>query len=888
MIARRPKPQRPRPFRLDIRQGVLDEIDFHVAMLARELAEAGWDPTSAQAEARRRFGDVDRIAAQCAAIGEKRERTMDRTETLSELVQDLRYALRQLRQAPAFAAVAVLTLALGIGATTALWSVVQAVVLRPFPFAHPERVMLLTETWKGTDGDVSIGNYVDLEAASTSYQALGAAAFKSFNLADAGTPERILGARVTPSFFAVFGVQPRLGRTFLPGEDRPGQELEVVLGYGLFERRFGGDRAIVGRQIRLDGRPYRVVGVMPPRFDPTASNEELWVPFAWTPAERAQHDEHYLTVVALLKPGVSPTRANAELAGIFKELQARFPQDVFGRSARVRPLPEVLVGDYRGRLFLLLGAVAFVLLIACGNVANLLLARGAARAKELAVRAAIGAGRRRIVRQLLTESAVLALLAGIAGVGLAALGIRALAGSAPADIPRLAEVRIDGPVLLFALGTALAASLLAGLLPALRASRQEPQTVLKEGGRGRGTAHDRVRTGLVVAEVALALTLLAGAGLLVRSALYLQKVDLGFETQGVLLARVSLPKAAYPEGENVVRVYQEMVSRLSRTPGVAFAAATSRPPLSGGGSNGLLREGVTPTPENIVQSELHIVTPDYFRVMGIPIVRGRGFDANDAAGRPKVMIVSEEVARRLWPGEDPLGKRIACCEGSPENPLWKTVVGVTRDLRSAGPSVEVSPEFYLPLEQTPPAAWEWTQRTMTLAVRGPADPHSLAGAVRAAVAEVDPTLPLYSVRTLDEALRQTAAEARFRTLLLGLLGVLGLALAAVGIYGVISYFVSLRRHEIGIRMALGATPRDVVALLTWQGVRPVLIGLALGSGLAFAVTRWLESQLHGVTATDPATYGGVALLLFAVGLAASLVPARRATRVDPTEAFQEG
>jgi putative ABC transport system permease protein len=889
MIARQPRPPRPRLFRPDVRDEVTAEIEFHVEMLARELAEAGWDPAAARAEARRRFGDVDRVVAECSAIGHKRERDMQRTEFFAEIGQDLRYALRQLKTAPAFTAVAVLTLALGIGATTALWSVVQAVVLRPFPFAHPERVMLLSEVWKGEDGNVSIGNYVDVETASTSYAALGAAQFKSFNLADAGTPERVLGARVTHGFFDVFGVRPLLGRTFRPEENRPGQEQEVVLGHGLYQRRFGGDRGVLGRLVRLDGRPYRVIGVMPPRFDPTASNEELWVPTAWTPANRAQHDEHFLTVAALLKPGVSRPQANAELAGIFKDLQARFPQDDVGRGAHLRSLPEVLVGDYRGRLFLLLGAVAFVLLIACGNVANLLLARGAARGKELAIRAAIGAGRHRIVRQLLTESAVLALLAGVAGVGLAALGIRALVGGAPADIPRLAEVRIDGPVLLFALGTALAASLLAGLLPALRAAGQDPQSVLKEGGRGRGTAHDRVRTGLIVAEVALALTLLAGAGLLVRSALYLQRVQLGFEPKGVLLARVALPQAAYPEPQSVVRAYQEMVARLARMPGVEAAAVTSRAPLGGGGgSNGLVREGQPPIPENFVQSELHIVTPGYFRALGIPVTRGRGLDAQDVAGRPRVMVVSAALARRMWPGENPLGKRVACCEGSPEDPRWKTVVGVAGDVRSAGPSIDVAPEFYLPMEQVPPEAWEWIQRGMTIVVRGPADPHSLAGAVRSAVAGVDPSLALYSVRTLDEALRQSVAEARFRTLLLGLLGAIGLALAAVGIYGVISYFVSLRRHEIGIRMALGATPGDVVTLLTWQGVRPVLAGLGLGAGLAFAATRWLASQLYGVSATDPVTFAGVALLLFAVGLAASLIPARRATRVDPTEAMQGG
>jgi predicted permease len=893
MIARAPKPPRPRLFRPKDetgKAGVTAEIQFHVSMLVDELTAEGWEPAAARDEARRRFGDVDRVVALCSAIGEKKERDMERTESFAEIGQDLRYALRQLKSAPAFTALAVLTLALGIGATTALWSVVHAVVLRPFAFAHPERVMFLSETWKGQDSDVSVGNFVDTEAAATSYTALGAASFKSFNLADAGTPERVFGARVSSGFFSVFGVRPALGRTFTPEEDRPGREGETVLGAGLYERRFGGDPAILGRSVRLDGRPYKVIGVMPEGFNPTASDEELWVPTAWTPAQRAQHDEHYLAVVALLKPGVSRERAAAELKGIFETLAVRFPGDDAGHGGKLRPLPEVLVGDYRGRLFLLLGAVGFVLLIACGNVANLLLARGAARGKELAIRAAIGAGRHRIVRQLLTESALLALLAGIVGVGLATLSLHALVGSAPADIPRLAEARIDGAVLAFALITALAASLAAGLVPALRAARQDPQAVLKEGGRGRGTTRDAVRTGLIVAEVALALTLLAGAGLLVRSALYLQTVRLGFEPAGVLMARVALPEAAYPQAESIERACTEIAARLSRMPGVAAAAVTSQAPLGGGGgaSNGMLKEGLAPTPDNFVQARLHIVTSDYFRAMGIPLARGRGFDGRDVAGRERVMIVSAYLARREWPGEDPIGKRLNCCEGSPEDPRYKTVVGVAGDVRSAGPSIEVTPEFYLPIAQAPPAAWTWIQRSMTIVVRGPADPRALAATVRTVVREVDPSLPLYSVHTFDEARRESVAEARFRTLLLGLLGAIGLALSAVGIYGVIAYFVSLRRHEIGVRLALGATPGAIVALLTWQGVRPVLAGLALGSGLAFAATRWLSSQLYGVSATDPLTFAGVAALLFFVGALASLIPARRATRVDPTEALQAG
>jgi predicted permease len=629
-----------------------------------------------------------------------------------------------------------------------------------------------------------------------------------------------------------------------------------------------------------------VIGVMPSNFDPSASGEELWVPIAFTPERRAEHDEHYLLVTALLKPGVSLAQAQAEMEPIARRIGELFPDAVRG-GVHVASLSEVLIGDFRQRLLILLGAVGFVLLIACGNVANLLLARGAARAKEIAIRAAIGAGRGRIVRQLLTESAVLALVSAAVGLALAYGAIRVLVAAAPDGIPRLGETRIDGVVLLFALGLATLSSVVFGLVPALRAARQDLQVTLRDGGRGMGTARDTVRTGLIVSEVALALTLLVGAGLLIRSAMHLQSVAPGFDTTGVLTARLALPQATYGEPAHVARTFKSIVEQLRQAPGVRAAAVVSQAPMGpGGGSNGLVPEGKPLTMENTIDSRLRIITPEYLTAMRIPLKRGRLFTDRDVAGGERVMIVSEALARRAWPNEDPIGKRIACCEGAPDDPRWKTVVGVVGDVRSDGPTVEVGPEFYLPIDQIPPEAWDWIQRTMTLVVRGESAPAALTSAMRGAVRAVDPSLPLYRIATMSEALRASTAQARFNTLLLASFGAIGLLLAAAGIYSVIAYFVSMRTHEIGVRMALGATTRDIVTLMTWQGLRPVFIGVAIGAVTAFATTRLLRGSLYGVSATDPLTFAGVVVVLVAVGLVATLIPARRAMRVEPTRALQ--
>jgi predicted permease len=870
-----------------IGEQVAAEVEFHIEMRTRELVQAGMDQAEARAEALRRFGSLDDVSAECREIGSDREKTVRRAEFLSELRQDAAFAVRQLLKAPAFTAVTVGTLALGIGATTAIFSAVRSVVLRAFPYEHPDRVMMVAEFWNGMDGNVSDGNFTDWHAAAKSFQAFAAERFTSFTLADRTSAERLSGGRVTHEFFAVFGTRPLLGRTFLPEEDQPGREEVAVLSHTLWTSRFGADPAIVGRQLQLNGRPHTIVGVMPASFDPTLSGEQLWVPMAWTPERKAMHDEHHNFVVALLKPGVTREQAQSEMGTITRALAERYPRDNEGRSAVVRHLPEVLVGDFRQRLLVTLGAVSFVLLIACGNVANLLLVRSGARQKEIAVRAALGAGRGRIVRQLLTESAVLSLAGSLAGLALAWFGIRALVASAPPGIPRLEQTRIDPVVLAFALGVALLCSLIFGLAPALRAVARSVQTTLREGGRGIGTSRDALRTGLVVAEVTLAFTLLVAAGLLVRSALYLQTVDSGIDPKGVLVGRVALPPIAYQEPTHAARTFKQIVEQLQAKPGVRAAAVVSQPPLGGGGgSNGLIPEGRAINPQNVINSGRRVITPGYFAAMGVQLERGRIFTDADIAGAPRVMIVSAELARRAWPGQDPIGKRVVCCEGGPDDPRWKTVVGVARDVRSAGPTVDVGPEFYLPIDQVPPEAWDWMQRTMAIVVRGSdADAAPLAASIRDVVRGIDPNLPVYTITTMTDALRDSTAQARFNTLLLTLLGAIGLVLAAVGIYGVVAYFVNLRTHEIGVRVALGAQPRDVMRLMTWQGARPILIGMVIGILAAVATTRLLRSSVYGVSVTDPLTILAVAVALGLVGLLASVIPARRATRVDPVRAL---
>jgi predicted permease len=876
-------------WRASVEEEVDAELAFHVEMRTREYIANGMDPDAARAAAIAKFGNIGYVNAECRTIGHSRERVMERTEYFNELVHDVRFALRQLLKTPAFTIIAVLTLALGIGATTAIFSAVQAVVLRPFPFARPDELVFVFSTWNGNDGGAAIGNYADWRARATSFANLAAIGFTSVTISEGDAPLRTAAARVTANMFPMYGVQPAMGRVFTADEDVPGRDNVVVLSDAFWRSQFGSDRGIVGKTLTINGRPRTVIGVMPPSFDPTDSHESLWLPAAFTPQQLAFHDEHGQYVVGRLKPAVTIAAAQREMEAVSKQMALDYPKTNTGRGAHVQRLADAIIGDYHDRLLVLLGAVACVLLIACGNVANLLLARGAARAKELAIRSAIGAGRGRILRQLLTESFVLALLATVAGILLAWLAIHLLIGAAPANIPRLADTRVNGVVLAFALGLSIVSTLVFGLVPALRIVRGDLQQTLREGGKtSLASARDRVRTVLIAGEVAIALTLLVGAGLLIRTAMYLNTVDPGFKADGLVMARVALRPAPDAEAaaSEAEQTFLRIVDALKAQPGIAAAAVTTQAPLgAGGGSNGLVREGGT-FPKDVVDARSRMVTPGYLAAMGIPLLRGRDIGPEDVKGGLRVMVLSAAAAKALWPNEDPIGKRVSCCEGSEDDPRYKTVIGIAGDVRTAGPLQDVSPEFYIPIVQAPPIAWRWVNRTMTLVARAKnGDATSIAPTLRTAVKSVDPTLPVWNVFTIGDRIKASMAESRFHLMLLVTLGCVGLVLAAAGIYSVIAYFVALRTHEIGVRMALGATSRDVVRLLTLQGLRPVVIGAIAGSIAALWATRLLANSLRGVRTSDPTTFIAVTAVLLLVALVAILIPARRATAVDPTMAL---
>ncbi len=861
------------------------ELEFHLAMRQRELMARGLSEAQARQAALDKFGDVRRARRECRAIGHQREQRMRLHQYWSELRQDAAFSVRQMIAAPAFTLIAVATLALGIGATTAIFSTVHAVVLRPLPVPQPERLVVVSEVWRDLGkGNMSAGNFVDMAAEQTVFDALTATTSASMTLAREEGAERVIGVRASGGFFAVFGVEPMLGRAFGAAEDEPGREQVVVLSHRFWTRQFGADRNVLGRQITLDARPYTVIGVMPASFDFTADAEALWVPIAFTPERKAMHDEHFLAVYGRLKPGVSVQQANQQLETIARGLRERFPKDDAERGLTATGLMETFVGDYAQRLIVLLGAVGFVLLIACGNVSNLLLARGASRAREMAVRSALGAGQGRLVRQLCTESIVLGLTAAIAGIALARGFVALLIAYGPTGVPRLEQTRIDATALAFTVVLALLSSIVFGLVPAWRAAQVDINSTLKEATRGAGArgARDFVRSALIAGEVALALVLLVGAGLLIRSALETQRIASGFDPKGVFSGRFSLPQAKYGEASALLQASQAIEQAIARIPGVKAAAVSSVVPGVGTFSNGLVPEGEAPELRNVRQSQARFVSPSYFAAMGLPVVKGRAFTDADRQGAPLVMIVNQTLAQRLWPNQDPIGRRVNGSSG--KGP--KVVVGVVADVRAFGPAEPIEPEFYQPLAQLDDVAWNWTRRTLFAVARTDSDPAALAPAVRRSISEVDPGVPLFSVRTMEERMAATLETARFNTFLLAMLGAVGLVLAAVGIYGVIAYFATQRTSEIGIRIALGASRAQVLRLMLRQAAVPVVAGVALGAVGAIFASRLLATQLVNVRATDPVTFAAVAATLVIVALLAALIPARRASGIDPTRALQ--
>ena len=802
------------------------------------------------------------------------------------LLRSVRVAVRALRRTPTLTVSVVLTLALCIGGTAAVFGAVYAVLFRPLPWAQPERVMLVRELWRGHVGAMSVGNWADLRRRDRLFEYLVPTYPQQLNLAGLDQPENVPAARVGADYFRLIGVAPALGRTFAPDEDTPGGAQVTVLSDRLWRRRFGADRSVVGREVRLDGRPATVIGVMPASLDFALLGEQLWVPTAFTPERLAQHDEHYLTVLGRLRPGVTLAEGQAELADIGRELAQSFPRENQERSLGASPLMEELVQDYRPRLFVLLGAVGFVLLIACANIANLLLAQGAARGREMAIRAAVGAGRGHLLRQALAENLLLAGLGGGLGVLVAHWAIQGLTAFGPPDVPRLAEARVDGPMLAFMLAITLGAGLLFGLAPALRLAARPPHAVLKEGRAG-GVHRDRLRSALVVVEIALALILLTGAGLLIRSAAALNRVEPGYDPTGVVAARVSLPTTGYEAPDQARSAFERLSERVAVAPGVTASGLASVGPLEGGGTNGLVPEGRPLDVASAINSSLRIVSPGYLAAMRIGLRRGRGFTDHDLEGSPLVMIINERLAREAFPGQDPIGKRIACCDAGPDGvPSWKTVVGVVTDVRAQDMSQPADPEFYLPLAQTPHAAWDWIQRSMTVAARGTADPMRLVPGLRDAVRAVDPAVPLYQVGTMDDRITRSLAQARFSTALLTAFGAVALLLAAIGVFGVISYGVSQRTQEIGVRVALGAGQGDVVRLIVRHGAALAGAGLLIGLAGALAATRLLATLLYQVSPTDPPTFLLGATVLGTCALAAAALPAVRAARLDPAIALR--
>ncbi len=800
---------------------------------------------------------------------------------MDTFLNDLRYALRKLLRTPGFTIVAVLTLGLGIGANSAIFSLVDAVLLRPLPYPAPERLMRLDALVHGHPAPFSGPNFLDFRAQNRVFTDMAAWDPETTTLTGAGEPERLQATDVSAGFFGILGVQPALGRTFRPGDNEPGHTAVVVLSDGLWRQRFGADPGILGRAISLDGAPAQVVGVMPAGFA-FPREAVLWRPLEYNAMFRDPGNRRalWLRVIARLRPGVTPARAQSDVAAIAGRLQKDYPDLAGNIGASATPLAESMVGDLRTPLLLLLGAVGLVLLIACANVASLLLARASARATELAVRSALGAGRRRLVRQLLTESAVLALLGGGFGLLLGAWGAALLVRLGPGGIPRLEGVGVNGGVILFTAVVALVTALVFGAVPAWQATRVELTESLKEGARGGGARRStgRLRAGLVVAELALAVMLLSGAGLLLRSFARLQAVDPGFRADHTVAFDLGLPDTRYGEPERVAEFYRTLLERLSALPGVQETGAVSALPLTGFRMRlSFDVKGRAPAPASEKPAlDVIAATPGYLRALRIPVLRGRSFTSEDRAGARPVVLLNEEAVRRYFPGEDPIGQVVQL--GWPRSPAGE-VVGIVRDVREEGLTAAAEPQIYLPQAQVPFAS-------MSVVVRTTGDPARVASLVRREVHALDPDLAVDHLRTVREVVDRSIAEPRLYATLLALFAAVALTLAAVGIFGVMAYTVAQRRRELGIRLALGARPGGVLRLVVGQAAVLVAVGIALGLLGTLALSRVLAGLLFGVSATDPATLAAVAVGLGAVALLASWLPARAATRIAPSEALR--
>ena len=808
---------------------------------------------------------------------------------METLLKDIRYGIRGLLKRPGFTIIALVTLALGIGANTAIFSVVNAVLLRPLPFPNPEELVIVWEdaTYAGFPHNTPApANFVDWKNQNQSFADMAASHETSFNLTGDGEPERVSAYSVTSNFFPLLGVQPLLGRSFLTEEDRPGANKVAVLSYSLWQSRYGADRNVLNREILLNGEKHSVIGVMPASFQFFEKDARLWVPIALDPENWANRGGHYLTVVARLRPGVSLSQAQADMQAIMRRIGMDHPEETMeGKlGAVVLPMRDELVGDARGSLIVLLVAVAFVLLIACANVAGLLLARAVGRRKEIALRMALGAGRSRVIRQLLTESLLLAATAGVIGSLLAYASFAFLQGLVPEQMALAASLKLDVRILMFTLAISLITGVIFGLVPALQSANFDLNDALKQSS-GRVTSSGRLRSAMIVFEVAVSLVLLVGAGLLIQTLFQLFRQYSILEPEKVLTMRTILPREKYKEPQLRDNYYQQVLQRVENLPGVVAAGYSTSVPLSWkGGTSGFYPEGLTaPIPGMAYDANHRQVSTNYLKAMNVPLRQGRYFESSDNAQSLPVVIINETMARQYWPGENALGRRLKIGDPNEPGKQWKEIVGIVADIRQMGIDEPVKAEMYLPYQQIT----DWPgYLPRDLAIRTNGDTSNLAGPVRQIIREVDPDQPVSNVVTMAELLGEEAAQRRMGMIMLAGFAALALLLASLGIYGVLAYFVTQHTNEIGVRQALGATPRNILFLVLQKGMVLTLAGVVIGLIAAFALTRLMSSLLFGVAAADPLTFASVPLLLVLVALFACYIPARRATKVDPLVALR--
>ena len=862
------------------------ELRSYVELLTEEKIRAGMSPDDARRAARLEAGSIEHIKDEV--------RDVRKGSLLDSSLQDFKYGLRLLRRSPGFTTLAVLTIGLGIGANSAIFSVINGVVRKPLAYPDADKLMFITSQFPTLNFNkfwMSPPEYFDYKEHTTAFSHIGAYSTGAMNLSEGDRPERVNAAFVTASMFDVLGVRPARGTAFTPEQDLPGADPVVVLSHDIWTRAFAADPAVVGKTAMIQGRQRTILGVMPPGFDLHDSKAQLWIPLGLNPNNRQNRGSHGVYVVARLADNVSPAQANAELQGFLKQWgewwpQAHVPNDSTHR-VQMAPLRDEVVGNVKRALWVLQGAVALVLLIACANVANLLLARAESRHKEFAVRTALGAGKTRILRQFMAEGTVLSVLGAALGLALAFWGLKALLAANPESVPRAREITLDPVVLGFTVGVALLTGLVFGLAPLLHMGDQAVSLSIKEGGvrSTAGSGRNRVRRGLVVAEIALAVMLVIGAGLLIRTFRNLTSVDAGFDPEHRVTFGLVLPAATYPDSQRATDVITNLARRLDEIPGVErVAAMQGLPPQRPVNANDTQFEGYNPGPNDPPSNVdyYQTVTLGYFETMGITIVKGRGFDAGDAIGGP-VVVVNEALAKRFYKDADPIGRRLNPFFG-PNSPMF-TIVGVAKDVKQGGLEAPAGTELYFNFEQLPRLVG-FATRNMNMVLEVSRPLASLTPAIRSAIVAVDPGLPIVQLRTMEDVIGASLTRQRFLSLLLGIFAGVALLLAAIGTYGVLSYMVSERHREIGIRMALGAGNGQVVSLVLRQGITIAVIGIIVGVGGALALSRLTQTLLYGVEPADPLTFGTVILVIALVATAACLIPMRRATRVDPLTAIR--